>query len=51
MPNPPIDLVYRRVLQHEFLAQYDLDHPLVRAYADHAVCVVNPFRTKPCIPN
>ncbi len=43
----PIDLVYRRVLQHEFLAQYDLAHPLVRAYADHAVCVVNPFRTKP----
>jgi hypothetical protein len=42
-----IDLVYRRVLQHEFLAQYDLTHPLVRAYADHAVCVVNPFRTKP----
>ena len=42
-----IDLVYRRVLQHEFLAQYDLDHPLVRAYVDHAVCVVNPFRTKP----
>src|SRR5262249_43321286 len=26
----PIDLVYRRVLQHEFLAKYDLDHPLVR---------------------
>jgi uncharacterized circularly permuted ATP-grasp superfamily protein len=42
-----IDLVYRRVLQHEFLAQYDLEHPLVRAYADRAVCVVNPFRTKP----
>jgi hypothetical protein len=45
--DTPIDLVYRRVLQHEFLAQYDLSHPLVRAYADHAVCVVNPFRTKP----
>ncbi len=45
--NTLIDLVYRRVLQHEFLARYDLDHPLVRAYADHAVCVVNPFRTKP----
>jgi hypothetical protein len=43
----PVDLVYRRVLQHEFLAQYGLDHPLVRAYADHAACVVNPFRTKP----
>jgi len=45
--NVPIDLVYRRILQHEFLAKYDLDHPLVRAYADRAVCVVNPFRTKP----
>ena len=43
----PIDLVYRRVLQHEFLAKYDLKHPLVQAYANHAVCVVNPFRTKP----
>lgn len=47
-PAPtPIDLVYRRVLQHEFLARYDLAHPLVRAYADGLVCVVNPFRTKP----
>jgi len=43
----PVDLVYRRVLQHEFLAKYDLSHPLVRAYADRAVCVVNPLRTKP----
>ncbi|HEU5103129.1 MAG TPA: hypothetical protein VFU22_29110 [Roseiflexaceae bacterium] len=43
----PIDLVYRRVLQHEFLARYDLEHPLVRAYADRAACVANPFRTKP----
>jgi uncharacterized circularly permuted ATP-grasp superfamily protein len=42
-----IDLVYRRVLQHEFLARYDLSHPLVRAYADGKVCVVNPFRSKP----
>ncbi|GAB4431945.1 MAG: hypothetical protein OHK0015_18950 [Chloroflexi bacterium OHK40] len=43
----PVGLVYRRVLQHEFLARYDLHHPLVRAYADGRVCVVNPFRTKP----
>lgn len=43
----PVDLIYRRVLQHEFLGRYDLGHPLIRAYADHAVCVVNPFRTKP----
>lgn len=42
-----IDLVYRRVLQHEFLARYDLSHPLVRAYADGKVCVVNPLRSKP----
>jgi uncharacterized circularly permuted ATP-grasp superfamily protein len=42
-----IDLVYRRVLQHEFLARYDLAHPLVRAYADGRACVVNPFRSKP----
>ncbi|MBK9712507.1 MAG: hypothetical protein IPO81_14510 [Kouleothrix sp.] len=51
LPDRPapvaIDLVYRRVLQHELLAKYDLDHPLVRAYADRAVCVVNPFRSKP----
>ncbi|HEU4328342.1 MAG TPA: hypothetical protein VFS21_34710 [Roseiflexaceae bacterium] len=45
--DTPIDLVYRRVLQHEFLAAHNLDHPLVRAYADGAVCVVNPFRSKP----
>lgn len=42
-----VQMVYRRVLQHEFLARYDLGHPLVRAYADGRVCVVNPFRTKP----
>jgi hypothetical protein len=35
------------VLQHEFLQRYDLGHPLVRAYADGRVCVVNPFRSKP----
>jgi uncharacterized circularly permuted ATP-grasp superfamily protein len=45
--DTPIDLVYRRVLQHEFLARYDLSHALIRAYADRAVCVVNPLRTKP----
>ncbi len=45
--DTPIDLVYRRILQHEFLAAYDLTHPLIRAYADGNVCVVNPLRTKP----
>lgn len=42
-----VELVYRRVLQHEFLARYDLDHPLVQAYRAHKVCVVNPWSTKP----
>lgn len=42
-----VGLVYRRVLQHEFLARHDLSHPLVRAYAEGRACVVNPFRSKP----
>ena len=41
-----IDLVYKRILVHEFLARYDETHPLVRAYMNHDVCLVNPFRCK-----
>ena len=41
-----ISLVYKRVLIHEFLAHYDEKHPLLRAYLNHAVCLVNPFRCK-----
>jgi hypothetical protein len=41
-----IDLVYKRIVIHEFLAQYDETHPLVRAYVNHGVCLVNPFRCK-----
>jgi hypothetical protein len=41
-----IDLVYKRVIIHEFLARYDETHPLVRAYMNHHVCLVNPFRCK-----
>jgi hypothetical protein len=41
-----IDLVYKRVIIHEFLARHDETHPLVRAYADRAVCLVNNFRCK-----
>jgi glutathionylspermidine synthase len=41
-----IDLVYKRVIIHEFLAQYDETHPLIRAYVNHDVCLVNPFRCK-----
>jgi hypothetical protein len=41
-----IDLVYRRLGVQEFLLRFDLSHPLVRAYRDHAVCVVNSFRSE-----
>lgn len=42
----PVDLVYRRLLVHEFAIRYDSTHPLVRAYAGRSVCVVNSFRSK-----
>lgn len=41
-----IHLVYRRVSVQEFLMRFDLSHPLVQAYKDRAVCVVNSFRSE-----
>lgn len=41
-----IDLVYRRTPLQEFLIRYDLSHPLVRAYREGKVCVVNSFRSE-----
>lgn len=41
-----IDIVYRRVKAQEFLVRFDLSHPLVRAYRDGNVCVVNSFRSE-----
>jgi uncharacterized circularly permuted ATP-grasp superfamily protein len=41
-----IDLVYRRLGVQEFLIRFDLGHPLVQAYRDRAVCVVNSFRSE-----
>jgi uncharacterized circularly permuted ATP-grasp superfamily protein len=44
-----IDLVYKRVLTSEFLMHYGdmvFEHPLVRAYADGKICMVNSFRAK-----
>jgi hypothetical protein len=41
-----IDIVYKRVVIHEFLEKFDETHPLSRAYAGHKVCMVNPFRAK-----
>lgn len=41
-----VDLVYRRVKVQEFLLRFDLAHPLVRAYREGKVCVVNSFRSE-----
>ena len=41
-----IDLVYKRIIIHEFLERYDDRHPLARAYMNGHVCMVNPFRCK-----
>jgi glutathionylspermidine synthase len=42
----PIDIVYKRVIIHEFLEKFDEMHPLARAYAERKVLVANSFRTK-----
>jgi hypothetical protein len=41
-----IDLAYKRVIIHELLANPAQAEPIVRAYRDRAVCLVNPFRCK-----
>jgi hypothetical protein len=41
-----IHLIYRRISVQEFLVKFDLSHPLVGAYRDHAVCMVNSFRSE-----
>jgi glutathionylspermidine synthase len=41
-----IDLVYKRVLISELIERGGIDHPIVRAVLDRAVCMVNPFRCK-----
>ena len=42
-----IDLIYKRVLIHELVEECGLEHPMVRAVVDGAVCMVNPFSCKP----
>src|ERR1700728_1531618 len=41
-----IDLIYRRISVQEFLLRFTLNHPLVQAYRDHNVCIVNSFRSE-----
>ena len=42
-----IDLVYKRVIIHELLAHGGESHPLLRAYREGRVCLVNSPRCKP----
>jgi len=41
-----VDLIYKRVLITELVERGGLEHPVVRAVRDGAVCMVNPFRCK-----
>jgi len=41
-----INLIYRRVSAQEFLLRFTLNHPLVQAYRDRKVCIVNSFRSE-----
>ncbi len=41
-----IDVLYKRVIIHEYLARFDDTHALARAYADGKVCMANSFRAK-----
>jgi uncharacterized circularly permuted ATP-grasp superfamily protein len=42
----PVNLIYKRVLISELVMREGLDHPVIQAVRDHAVCMVNPFRCK-----
>ena len=44
--NLDIDLMYRRISAQEFLLRFTLNHPLVQAYRDRRVCIVNSFRSE-----
>jgi len=41
-----IEILYRRVSAQELLVRFDLSHPLLRAYREGAVCMVNSFRSE-----
>ncbi len=41
-----VDILYRRIRLQEFLIRFDLTHPMMRAYKEHSVCMVNSFRSE-----
>ncbi len=42
----PVDFVYKRILTHELLARYGIEHPIIYAVRDRAVCMMNRFSCK-----
>jgi hypothetical protein len=42
----PVDLIYKRVLISELIERCGVDHDVVRAVRQRAVCMVNPFACK-----
>ncbi len=42
----PVQLIYKRVLISELIEREGMNHPVVRAVRDGAVCMVNPFTCK-----
>lgn len=42
----PVDVIYKRVLLHELVERGGLDHPVIRAVREGAVCLANGFRCK-----
>lgn len=41
-PSGAIELIYKRVLLHELVERGGMNHPILRAFRDGAVCMVNP---------
>jgi hypothetical protein len=46
LDGQPVDLIYKRVLISELIERCGLDHAVVRAVRERAVCMVNPFACK-----
>ena len=44
--NFRVDLIYKRVLITELVEEGGMNHPVIQAVRDNAVCMVNPFRCK-----
>jgi hypothetical protein len=41
-----VQMVLRRIKLREFLVRYGLDHPLVQAYREGSICLINSFRSE-----